>query len=142
EAAGELARLVGGEVEAVHVRQDDSDTAQATAEWVGVHLRVLDPPVEKALIAAAAESEVVLVVIGARATPVGRRPVGHTALRLVEALGKPVAVVPPERVGPRRLQRLVVPLEGTDVSSAPVLEALGRLVAAPVEVVAVHVFTE
>lgn len=45
-------------------------------------------------------------------------------------------------VGPRRLRRLVVPLEGTEASSAPVLEALGRLVVVPVEVIAIHVFTE
>lgn len=142
DTAAELARVVDGQVDAVHVRQDRAETPQAMTEWAGVALRILDPPVEEALLAAAAEPEVVLVVIGARGTALGRRPLGRTALRLVEALDKPVAVVPPEAVGRRRQRRLVVPLEGTEASSAAVLEALGGLVVAPVEVVALHVFTE
>jgi len=142
DTATELARIVGGRVDAVHVRQDGAETARATADWSGIALRVLDPPVEEALLQAAADPEVVLVAIGARGTPSGRRPLGHIAARLVQALGKPVAVVPPESVGHRTLRRLVVPLEGTASSSAPVMEALGRLVVAPVEVVALHVFTE
>lgn len=142
DTAGELARVVDGQVDAVHVRQDRAETPRATAEWAGVALRVLDPPVEEALLAAAAAPDVALVVIGARGSAVGRRPLGRTALRLVGAMGKPVAVVPPEAVGPRPLRRLVVPLEGTEASSGAVFEALGRLVVAPVEVIALHVFTE
>lgn len=141
DTAHELARVAGGQVDAVHVREDD-ETPRAMADWRGVTMRVLDPPVEQALLEAAAHPEVVLVVIGARGTPVGRRPTGRTALRLVETLGKPVAVVPPEAVGPHPLRRMVVPLEGTESSSAPVVAALGRLVVAPVEVVVLHVFTE
>lgn len=142
DAARHLAVVVDGSLDAVHVSEDRTMTPRATASWAGATLRLLEPPVDEALLRAAAAPEVVMVVVGARSTPLGRRPAGHTALRLMEGLAKPLAVVPPEADGTRRVQRVVVPLEGTESSSAAILDALELLLIAPVSVVALHVFTD
>src|ERR1019366_8553120 len=61
---------------------------------------------------------------------------------LLENAEKPVAVVPPDADTPVPIRRLLVPLEGTDVSSRPVLEHLWPLVVTDVELVVLHVFTD
>src|ERR1019366_1817213 len=118
-------------------------TPEALAARAGVAFRLLDGPVETALLRAVGEPAVIAAVLGARGTPAGRRPAGRTALHIVERADKPVVVVPPEAVGvsPRPFRRLLVPLEGTDASSRPVDERLVPLIAAKVELVVLPVFT-
>lgn len=142
EAARRLAELTGATVEAVHVRDRSTDTPPTFAERAGVPILLLDPPVEPALLDALAAPGVVACVLGARGTPGGRRPVGHTALHVLEHADKPIMVVPPEVVSPNPFRRLLLPLEGTAESSRPVLDVLCPLLVHDVELIVLHAFTE
>ena len=108
-----------------------------------IPLRLLPPPIEAALLGAVAAPGVVAAVVGARATPGGRRPTGHTALAVMQQTSKPTVVVPPDAVGvsPRPFRRLLVPLEGSEESSRPVVDRLCPLIVTKVELVVLHVFT-
>jgi hypothetical protein len=145
ETALGIGRLIVADVEAIHVGSERVESLERLTASVGVPLRLLQGSVEEAVLGAVAAPDVVAAVVGARATPTGRRPTGRTALRLVEQASKPTFVVPPDAVGttPRRFQRLLLPLEGSEESSRPVLGGLYPLVAhAPdVELVVLHVFT-
>lgn len=138
-----IAELMDADVAAVHVGRRQSETLQALAAGHGVALRLLPPPTEDALLGAVAAGDVVAAVVGARATPGGRRPTGHTALAMLQRTTKPTVVVPPDAVGvaPRPFRRLLVPLEGTEESSRPVLDCLSSLIVTQVELVVLHVFT-
>jgi hypothetical protein len=143
ETAFGLAELADAAVEAVHVRSGPVDTLATLASRHSIPLRILERPVEPALLDALTAPDVVAAAFGARATPAGRRPVGRTAFHILERLRKPVVVVPPDLVGvaPRRFVRLLVPLEGSEQTSRPVAESLSPLVCHPVELVVLHVFT-
>lgn len=143
ETALGIGDLMDATVEAVHVRNGSAERAEALGAWSEVPVRVLRGPVAPTLLHAVAEPGVLAAVLGARATPGGRRPAGRTALHVLERAGKPVVVVPPDAVGvtPRPFKRLLVPVEGTEESSRPVAEALFPLIVGEVELVAVHVFT-
>ncbi len=143
ESALKLARLTGADVEAIHLVTDGSETVERLASQNGVGLRLLTGPVEQALREAVAEPGVIAAVLGARGTTGGRRPAGRTTLYILEHIGKPILVVPPDAGGlpPGPFRRLLVPLEGTDASSRLVAEALSALIVADVEMLALHVFT-
>jgi nucleotide-binding universal stress UspA family protein len=144
ETALGIGELTGTTVRAIHVQRDTAETPKVLAARSEVPLRLLTGPVESALLAAIAETDVVAAALGARATPGGRRPVGLTARHVLEQTNKPIVVVPPEAVGvpPRPIRRLLVPLEGTGTSSRPILETLFPLLDRDVELVVLHVFTE
>jgi nucleotide-binding universal stress UspA family protein len=143
ETARGIGALMGAAVEAVHVGRQPTDTLQSLADRHDIPLRLLPPPTETALLGAVAAGGVVAAVVGARATPGGRRPIGHTALAVLQQTSKPTVVVPPEAVGvaPRTFRRLLVPLEGSAESSRPVVECLCPLIVTKVELVVLHVFT-
>lgn len=144
ETAVGLGALLDAAVEAIHVPEDGGDEAVVVAEHVGVALRLVEGPVHRALLEALDAPDVVAAVVGARATPGGRRPVGRTAMHLLEAAHQPVVVVPPEAVQARArpLRTLLVPLEGSDEAAGTVVADLLALVGERVKVVAVHVFTD
>jgi hypothetical protein len=140
-----LGRLTATQVEAVHVRSDPLKSVEAPESLAARHavpFRVLDGPVEATLSVAMDMPEVLIGVVGARSTAGGRRPVGGTALHLIETTHKPIVVVPPDAAAPAPIRRLLVPLEGTAESSQAVLEQLWPLIVADVEVIALHVFTD
>ena len=139
-----IGRLTGATVEAVHVTGHGSvETPQELASRRDVPLRLLSGPVVLALLAVVAAPEVIAAVLGARATPTGRRPAGTTALAVIAAANKPMVVVPPDlaAAGTRQVHRLLVPLEGTRSSSRAVLDGLVPLLAREVELIVVHIFT-
>jgi nucleotide-binding universal stress UspA family protein len=145
ETAMRIGQLTGADVQAVHVcggPLESVDAPESLAARSEVPFRLLEGPVGTAVLAAAGAPDVIAVVIGARATPDGRRPVGDTARRILENAVRPVVVVPPEAVSPGLIQRLLVPLEGTEVSSRPVLQRLWPLLVADIELVVLHVFTD
>jgi nucleotide-binding universal stress UspA family protein len=144
ETALGLGELTGATVEAIHIRDGPTDTPEWLTTHGAVPLQVLDGPVHAALLAAVADPAAIVAVFGARATPSGRRPVGRTALGVLEQTNKPIVVVPPEAVGisPRPFHRLLVPLEGSEQSSRPVAESLSPLIATDIELVVLHVFTK
>lgn len=144
ETALGVAELLGAAVKAVHVGEGPAVTAEGAAAMAGVPLHLLAGPVVKALLAELDAPEVAAGVLGARGLPSGRRPAGGTVLRVLEQTGKPVVVVPPEAfaVCPRPLRRLLLPMDGTDLTSARIADALDTLVSTDTELVVVHVFDE
>ncbi|MBD0293280.1 MAG: universal stress protein [Jiangellaceae bacterium] len=143
ETALGFARLTDATVHAVHVTDGPVTTPESLATRAGVDLRLLDGPVDAALLDALAGAEVIAAVLGARATPGGRRPTGRHCGSVVEQARKPVLVVPPEAAGeaPRSIRRLLVPLDGTELTSRPVVDVLCPLLADQVEFLVLHVFT-
>jgi len=143
ETALSIGRLFGADVEAVHVHDGSDETPSVLASRNEVRLQILAGPAEAALLGAISAPDVVVAVMGARRTPSGRRPTGHIALQVLERANKPIVIVPPESAGlsPRVIRRLLLPLEGTEESSRPVLDCLRPLLATDVELTVVHVFT-
>jgi nucleotide-binding universal stress UspA family protein len=145
ETAIQFARLTGTEVASFHVRSSPSDDVrllESLAAQSDVPLRVVQGPAESVLAEALGAPEVVAAVIGAGAATVGHERVGHMTLHVLEQLDKPVLVVPSDAVAPVAIRHLLVPLEGPEGSSRVVLEQLGSLLAAEVEIIVLHVFTE
>ncbi|MDA8379675.1 MAG: universal stress protein [Actinomycetota bacterium] len=142
DAAVAFGAMAGVPVEAVHVHDGAVETPATLAARSGVALRVLEGPTGAVLIDAFSAAEVCAAVVGARATPGGRRPVGRIARAVVEKALKPVLVVPPEASLTAPIRRILLPLEGMEISSRPVQEALWPLVTNDVELVALHVFTD
>jgi nucleotide-binding universal stress UspA family protein len=141
----QIGRLTGSDVEAVHVRESGPESTEALESLAAgseVPFRLLEGPVESALLAALGAPDALAAVIGARATPGGRHPVGQTARHILEHTTKPVVVVPPGAMVPGSFRRILVPLEGTEASSQPILQRLLPLLATDVELVVLHVFTD
>ncbi|MFI4985498.1 MAG: universal stress protein [Solirubrobacterales bacterium] len=133
-----VADLYAATAQAVHVGEEHAALA-AAAQDAGVALRtVAGPPVESLARAAAAE-DVAALVIGARGGPADRRPVGSTALQLITVLQKPVVVVPPAVASGRRIERLLVPLDGTTASAAALHETVRFARNADAEITVAHV---
>lgn len=143
ETALAFGELTGASVTAVHVLGRPVEAPEWLAAHEGVALRILEGPVTASLLDAIADVRTIAAVFGARATPGGRRPVGRTALHVLEATNKPIVVVPPEAYGgsTRPFRRLLVPLEGSEQSSRPVAESLCPLIVKEIELVVLHVFT-
>ena len=142
DTALRLGKLTGDTVEAVHVRDGPTESLEWLAAQAGVNLRLLEGPVDASLLAAVEDPGVDAAVLGARATTGGRRALGSHVLHVLELTAKPVAVVPPD-VKPvdQPFHRLLVPLEGSEHSSGPIVDTLCPLVVADVELVVLHVFT-
>ena len=110
-AAKAMAALLGADVDALHVREQAWATKQAAADAAGVHLRLLSGRALERLIGEAGRPDVVAIVPGARATPVGP----------VQRATSPRTSPPPvtdrsswchrECRVPVRLRRILVPLE-------------------------------
>jgi len=137
-AAQSLADVFDAEVEAVHVGEDGDRIAAAVAQAAELELRRLEGPVVPALAHAAAHPDAVALVVGARGLP-GRREIGSTALDVITSVSRPVVVVPPDprKTGP--LERVLVPLEGTPVTSLAPRELIRLADDANVEILVVHV---
>lgn len=141
ETAVRFAQLTAARVEAVHVGQNGSGTLATLTQRAGVPLRLLSGSVEEAILDELADPEVVAAVIGARGTRTGKRPAGHTAVQLLTRASKPIVVVAPEVLDSGPFRRLLIPLEGDEASSEPIMEALVPMLAADVELIVLHVFT-
>jgi nucleotide-binding universal stress UspA family protein len=134
-----LSRTFGGRVEAIHVVVDGYGLVRERAEATGVPLVELEGEVATELVTAASRNDVRALVIGARGTAAGARPAGRTALAVAERLEKPIVVVPPDSRHPGRLERILVPLEGTVPSSLALRRVLELATRACLEIVVLHV---
>jgi nucleotide-binding universal stress UspA family protein len=133
-----VADLYAATAQAIHVGEEDAALA-AAAHDAGVALStVAGPPVEGLARAAAAE-DVAALVIGARGAPAGKRPVGTTALQLITMLQKPVVVVPPAVAPRRRIDSILVPLDGTMASAAALHQTVVLAGEAAAEITVAHV---
>jgi nucleotide-binding universal stress UspA family protein len=138
-AAVALGDLLDAEVEAIHVREDGHRTVDAAARAAGIPLRMSEGPVVPALRGAGEESDVAALVLGVRASAVGRRPAGHVALQLAVSLPVPLLVVPPQAAVPMTLRRVLVPLDAEPATAAALTETMELARRRKLEVVVLHV---
>jgi nucleotide-binding universal stress UspA family protein len=133
-----IANLYAATAQAVHIGEEQAALA-AAAQDAGVALRTIaGPPVERLARAAAAE-DVAAVVIGARGARAGKRGLGSTALQLITVLHKPVVVVPPAVASGRRIESVLVPLDGTMASAAALHETVMLARDAAAAIIVAHV---
>ncbi|MEO1064160.1 MAG: universal stress protein [Actinomycetota bacterium] len=136
DVAAALARIVGIEVDVLHVRPA---TARPGATPLPARIEQGEP--DDVVLEAIRDDDVVMVVIGARAAPGGPRPVGHLTGAVVTGTTKPIVVVPPDLAPDRRsLRRVVVPVEGGGEPSHDLRAAVSAFELAGSAVVAVHIF--
>ncbi len=138
-AASSLAAFLDAEVEAVHAREDGDRTARAAAAAHGVRFFTVEDDVVPALLAAGEEPDVAAMVLGARAVGGGRRPAGHVALELAVSLPKPLVVVSPDARVPGDLRRILVPLNGDQITAAALAETMELASDRALEIVVLHV---
>jgi nucleotide-binding universal stress UspA family protein len=134
-----VAPLYRARVDAVHIREDGARAAQAAAAAAGVDLRELSDHALDTLIEIGHEHDVVALVIGTRAGRFARRPLGHVALDLLVAVRKPLVLVPPHTALPFRLQRVLVPLDGTSATAVALTRTVELARDSEVEVDVLHV---
>ena len=137
-----LGKALGADVEALHVPVDGDRVPRSTAAEEHVPLRTAHGPVAGALIHAAEEEDVIGLVIGARGSPLGRRPLGSTALVVATSLSKPLVVVPPDARRPGELRRVLVPLEGAGAGSYAPRAIIALAEEAELDVIVLHVLEE
>ena len=142
DAATALGRTLRRPVVAIHVRQDSTEVERQLTERAGIELRLATGTPADAIVAAMADAEMALAVLGARGHPAGRRPAGSTALAVATHAAKPVVVVPPEPRDPppAGLHRIRVPLDGTADTARAVEQTMGWFAGSGVEIVSLHVF--
>jgi nucleotide-binding universal stress UspA family protein len=139
--AERLADLFGADVDALHVRVDGDEVAQNAAAAAGLELRMLSGPTVETLARQAEQDDVAAIVVGSRGMPHSRRRVGQTAFSILEAVEKPVAVVPPDaRLD--RFERVLVPLEGTVSTTLAPRRVIELAQEAQFDVVVLHVHDE
>lgn len=142
EAGRSLARVLQADLEAVHIGGDGIATTQALARTANVSLRLLPGSSVDSLTGALDAEDVLLGVLGSRGSPGGRRPVGSTTFAVIHKVKKPLVVVGPEVAADQtaRLQRVLVPLDGSDATAEAIQAIARRLCASSVRVTALHVF--
>jgi nucleotide-binding universal stress UspA family protein len=140
-AALALARLLGADVQAIHVQEIDGQTARESAESLGVPFRQLrGEPLTEILVQAEAP-DVIAVAIGAR-RPANDRGIGHMASAVADRTNKPVLVVPPESPPKERFGTALVAMEGTRERSRSVKAVLQVVASSDLDLVVVHVDDE
>jgi nucleotide-binding universal stress UspA family protein len=137
-----LAPVLGADVQAVHVREDDGRTAQGSADSYHVAFKTLSGDPLDILVHLAADDDVVAFVLGTRTGPGGRRPAGHLALALADHINKPVVVVPPDTTPASELRRVVIAMEGVPGKARTLKRAVDLAAAAALELIVVHVDDE
>lgn len=137
--AADLGGLFAADVDALHVCENGDRIARQEAARAGLVLRSLAGATVPALVNAASEDDVAVLVVGTRALPAGGRPIGSTALEVITSLLKPVVVVPPNAEIKSPLRRVLVPLEGTTSTSLAPKGIIELARDADVDVVVLHV---
>ena len=134
-----LADLYDSTVTCLHVREEALSAAAELARAAGVELReVSGSPIEE-IVNAAQDPDIAALVLGARGVHGGPQPAGHTALEVITRIPKPVAIVPPHAQPPERIQRILVPLEGTSESSQALDETIRLAHQRGLDVLVLHV---
>lgn len=137
-----LGRLFDAEVELLHVMTDGQRNVRSAAEAAGLPLRTTPGPVAERLVEVGQARDVAALVIGARGTPAGSRPLGSTALTTATSLAKPVVVVPPDARPPAAFKRVLLPVEGDPSAAFPPRAIVELTRGAEIDVVVLHVHAE
>lgn len=136
-----LAEVFGADVEALHVSEDDGETARSNAEHLGIeYCQCAGDPFD-CITHAVADDAVVGVVIGARREPVSHHT-GHLARQVADAVDKPVVVVPPDAEPPAHLHSVVIAMEGSPHKSKALKAAVEVAAGADLDLTVVHVDDE
>ncbi len=137
-----LAKLLGADPEALYVGDPAPPEVERVALEAGLRLRLERGTPQEVIGQVLVDPDVLLGVLGARGTETGRRPAGRTALAVLQAVRRPVVVVPPDADGPQNghLDCVLAPLNGSEVSAHAVAESLRLFCAHGVDVVVLHVF--
>jgi len=126
--AREVARVLGAEVDPVHVVEKDAGTAEIEV-WGGeTPLRLLRGDPAGVLIAETSAASVAAVVVGSSRTAGGTSTVGRVSLEVIGNVRKPVVIVPPTTPEDYTLRTVLVPVLRKPVS---VLEEVVRLAENP-----------
>lgn len=136
-----LAPVLGAEVEAIYVAEDEGTTARASAEAFGVPFHQVPGDPFRRISELAEDDDVVAVAIGARGRRSGRR-IGHLARQVANAIDKPVLIVPPDAQPPERLHTVVIAMESSPRKARSLKPAVAVAAAADLELVVVHVDDE
>lgn len=137
-----LGRILDARVEAVHVSVDGDRVARSAASALRVPLQTASGQVVERLIEIGQASDVVALVVGARGSPFGGRPLGGTALAVATSSSSPLVVVPPAARRPGHLRRVLVPLEGKDTESHTPRAIVELARGEQLDVVVLHVLEE
>lgn len=140
ETARALAALLDASVEAIHVREDGTMTAEETAAAMDVPLRIIDAKPLEELIRELDAPEALMAVVGARDKPNDPHVVGHVAVTIAERSSKPVVVVPPAAEIHVPLQKVLIPLDGSPSTGTAARKLSRTFARSGVEVIALHVF--
>jgi nucleotide-binding universal stress UspA family protein len=141
-ASHEIARVLGADVTAVHVGEDDAERVRNLAAHDRVMLEELEgPPAARLAQALEDDDEALALVVGTRARPQGEREIGSTALEVVTTVHKPVFAIPPEMPAGFAVHRVLVPLEGS-MSTSSAYPAVRMSDAEAVEIVILYVLEE
>jgi nucleotide-binding universal stress UspA family protein len=139
--AAALAPVLGADVEALYVAEEESQTPRDCAASFGFPFCRLSGDPLRRITESAAADDVVAVAIGARGRPSKRRT-GHLAREVADATDKPVLVVPPDAKPPARLHTVVIAMEGTPGKARSLRAAVAVAAGADLELVVVHVDDE
>lgn len=137
-----FASTYGARASALHVAEPyDANTVGEFAFEQDVGLRLVDGDPVSEIVRAARHPRVGLVVVGAHCSPSGRGP-GLVTREIAMRIDRPLLVVPREATVPASLDRVLVPLEGTEANTT----AIGALLASfpfdpNTELVLLHAFT-
>ncbi len=133
-----VARSLHLDVTALHVGEPGGASERAAQEH-DLTLSVVAGEAAEVIVSAAAEPEVLMVVLALHGMP-GRHEPGHTAIAVATHSAKPVIVVPPAAPPRTEPHRILFPLDGTRGVSSAVRPWISMCVAAGLEVLAMHVF--
>jgi hypothetical protein len=136
----ELARVIHGQPQALYARQDGDAGPEHEAAAVDVPLTVVDTAPVPAIVEAAAQPDVAVLVLALHRQPPGQHPAGYTSLEVITQVTKPVMVVPPDRPVRKHPRRALVPHDGTQAVSATLRQTTRLLTG--LELVVLHVFDE
>jgi nucleotide-binding universal stress UspA family protein len=137
-----LGKVLDADVRAVHVPDDGGRVARGVAAAANVPLETPSGPVVERLRELGSRADVEALVIGSRGSPVGRHPLGATAMAVATSVAKPVAVVPPEALLPGELRHVLVPLQGGAGGPHTPRAIIELAHGAELEVVVLHVLEE
>jgi nucleotide-binding universal stress UspA family protein len=137
-----LARTLGAELRVVHVGEEGTHSAQAVAAHIGSSIEILEGDPAERIAQASKAADVAIVVVGARGHRGGRRPCGHVATAVLEHASRPVVLVSPD-LDPMhrdRFERVLIPLEGSEESTAGVAAEARAFADSGAKITVVHVF--
>ncbi len=134
-----MATLLGATIDPVRAQGPEPDGGPGGETPPG--LRLVPGPTIEALTGELTAPDVATAVVGSRAIDAKVQPLGHVAHSLLTRTGGPLVVVPPDaRASPAETPRLLVPLDGTDETTAALLPLAEQMAQAGATVVVVHVF--